>query len=188
MFCVKKEGFGEYEIKKSRFFSWLVTYENFQIKLEQLRNEHPKARHIVWAYRHMQKDQQIDENCTDDGEPKNTSGKPTLNILYHNDIVNAAILTVRYFGGILLGTGGLVKSYTESANRALNDAILVDTAMLYEKPVKIGYDKINHLEYLTGLYSLKIVNREFLGTYVIFTLQGQKEVIERLEAEVGVKE
>jgi len=65
---------------------------------------------------------------------------------------------------------------------------LVDTAMLYEKPVKIGYDKINHLEYLTGLYSLKIVNREFLATYVIFTLQGQKEVIERLEAEVGVKE
>jgi len=105
--------------------------------------------------------------------------------LYHNDIINATIFTARYFGGILLGTGGLVKAYTESANRALNDAKLIDTSKLYEKPVKIGYDKINHLEYLAGIYSLRIVNREFLGTYVVFKLQGTKEVIERLEAEVA---
>jgi len=188
MYTVKKEGYGEYEIKKSKFMSYVVPYKDFEKKLEQLKTEHPKARHIVWAYRHLQEDQQIDENCTDDGEPKNTSGKPTLNILYHNNIINAAILTVRYFGGILLGTGGLVKAYTESANRALNDAKLIDTAKLYEKPVKIGYEKINHLEYLTGIYSLKIVNREFLGTYVVFTLQGAKEDIGRLEAEVGVKQ
>lgn len=185
MYTVVKEGYGEYEVKKSKFISYVVPYKNFEKKLKQLKTEHSKARHIVWAYRCLQEDQQIDENFTDDGEPKNTSGKPTLNILYHNNIINAAILTVRYFGGILLGTGGLVKAYMESANRALNDAILTDVAKLYEQRVKIGYDKINHLEYLAGKYALNIVHREFLGTYVVFTLQGEKEVIHCLEAEVG---
>lgn len=184
MYTIKRESFGEYEVKKSKFLSYLVPYKNFAKKLEQLRSEHPKAKHIVWAYRKMFEDGQLDENSTDDGEPKNTSGKPTLNVLYHNNVIDVAIFTVRYFGGVLLGTGGLVKAYTESANRALNNASLIDIATLYQKKIELGYEKINHMEYLSKQYNLKITDREFLGTFVIFTLQGVEKDIESLEREL----
>jgi len=69
-----------------------------------LRESHPKARHIVYAYRELNEFEQIVENSSDDGEPKGSSGVPVLNVLRGEDFINVAILVVRYFGGIKLGT------------------------------------------------------------------------------------
>jgi len=77
-----------------------------------LKIEHPKARHIVYAYRELNEFNQIIENSSDDGEPKGSSGVPVLNVLRGEEFINVAILVVRYFGGIKLGIGGLVRAYT----------------------------------------------------------------------------
>lgn len=113
------------EIKKSNFISYLCPFAEFKSLHESLKQAHPKAVHIVWAYRYYNKYGQITENQSDDGEPKGTSGIPTLNALRGAELINSAIFIVRYFGGIKLGTGGLVRAYSSSANLVINEALLV---------------------------------------------------------------
>jgi putative IMPACT (imprinted ancient) family translation regulator len=90
------------EVKKSIFISYLTPISEFETVLKTLKKEHPKASHIIWAYRKLNNLEQIEENSNDDGEPKGCAGTPTLNILRGNEIINTALLTVRYFGGTKL--------------------------------------------------------------------------------------
>lgn len=113
------------EIKKSTFISVLVPINEFKNTHNHLKNEHPKAVHIVWAYRELNRFHQIVENQSDDGEPKGTSGAPSLNALRGAELINAGVFIVRYFGGIKLGTGGLVRAYSGAVNLAINEATLI---------------------------------------------------------------
>lgn len=119
----------KYEVKKSTFIASLVPFDDFENTKAKLKSEHTKANHIVWAYRYLNEFDQVVENCSDDGEPKGTSGPPTLNVLKGVDLINCAVLIVRYFGGIKLGTGGLVRAYSASCNEVIKIANL----LLYEK-------------------------------------------------------
>lgn len=119
----------KYEVKKSTFIASLVPFDDFEHTKAKLRSEHTKANHIVWAYRYLNEFDQVVENCSDDGEPKGTSGPPTLNVLRGADLINCAVLIVRYFGGTKLGTGGLVRAYSTSCNEAIKIADL----SIYEK-------------------------------------------------------
>ncbi len=119
MKTIEKEISAAQEIKKSSFIAYLAPLANFEALRAQLRRQHPKARHIVWAYRALGEFEQIVENSSDDGEPKSTAGAPCLNALRGVSLINAAVLVVRYFGGIKLGTGGLVRAYASSANAAI---------------------------------------------------------------------
>ena len=111
MKTIEKEISAAQEIKKSSFIAYLAPLASFETLRAQLRQQHPKARHIVWAYRTLNEPGQIVENSSDDGEPKSTAGAPCLNALRGAELINAAVLVVRYFGGIKLGTGGLVHAY-----------------------------------------------------------------------------
>lgn len=102
----------EFEVKKSVFIAHLCEFSHFKALLVALKKEHSKARHFVWAFRHLNELGQIVEDKSDDGEPKGTSGLPCLNVLRGAQLINAAIIVVRYFGGIKLGTGGLVRAYS----------------------------------------------------------------------------
>ena len=124
MFYVDEEFNNLVEIKKSKFIAYLVPYSLFKVTLENLKISQPKARHFVYAYRYLNEFNQIVENSSDDGEPKNTSGKPSLSVLQGQDIINSAVIVVRYFGGIKLGTGGLVRAYSKSVNEVLKIANL----------------------------------------------------------------
>ncbi|MCV6607908.1 MAG: YigZ family protein, partial [Campylobacterales bacterium] len=93
----------DFEEKKSHFIAHITPISNFKPLLEKLKEEHPKARHFVTASRYLNTQQQIVESSSDDGEPKGTSGKPTLKVLQGNDLINIGVVTVRYFGGIKLG-------------------------------------------------------------------------------------
>ncbi len=128
---VAGEGEALYEIKRSKFHSFAVPVAAFDEKLAWLRKTHPKARHFVWAYRRIENDVPF-EKQSDDGEPAGTGGRPTLNVLQKQNIVEGAIITVRYFGGIKLGASGLVKAYTKAAVLALGSAD-VETIEEYEK-------------------------------------------------------
>ncbi|HSR74465.1 MAG TPA: YigZ family protein, partial [Sulfurovum sp.] len=81
----------------------IADFEGLQSKLKV---EHPKANHVVYALRYLNEFDQVVENFSDDGEPKGCAGTPALNVLRGEGLVNCAVLIVRYFGGIKLGTGG----------------------------------------------------------------------------------
>ena len=130
MKTIEKEISAAQEIKKSSFIAYLAPLASFETLRAQLRQQHPKARHIVWAYRALGEPGQIVENSSDDGEPKSTAGAPCLNALRGAELINAAVLVVRYFGGIKLGTGGLVRAYASSVNAAIDAA--ADAAELVE--------------------------------------------------------
>ena len=111
------------EVMKSKFIAYvfpLTSEKQFKEILANLRKEHKKARHIVYAYRCNVKS----KSC-DDGEPKGTAGHPLLELLYKKDINNVALLVVRYFGGTLLGAGRLLRTYLQAGVDAINDCDLI---------------------------------------------------------------
>ncbi|OHD91868.1 MAG: YigZ family protein, partial [Sulfuricurvum sp. RIFCSPLOWO2_12_43_5] len=112
------------EIKGSKFIAHLIPNTMFDEQMARLRAEHPKAVHWVSASRSLNEFDQIIESSSDDGEPKGTSGKPTLAVLQGHELINAAIITVRYFGGTKLGPGGLVRAYADAANAVYAQAQL----------------------------------------------------------------
>jgi uncharacterized YigZ family protein len=94
--------------------------EEAKTRIEAARQEHPKADHVVWAYR-IDSETQQQERFSDDGEPGGTAGKPVMSIIHHGEFTNILITVVRYFGGTKLGKGGLVRAYTDSAREAVKD-------------------------------------------------------------------
>ncbi len=156
----------------------------FAEQMEKLRSEHPKARHFVWATREINEHGQIVENCSDDGEPKNTSGKPTLKVLQGHDMVNAGIITVRYFGGIKLGTGGLVRAYNDAGQEAVGVANLISLDSLSRLTLTVAYNQTRHMEYHIDRLKLKTINTDFKAEEVTYTIQGESEKLAELNSSI----
>ena len=107
----------EIEIKKSRFITYLYRLDDeneVENIINQVRNEHKKARHIVYVYKIGSTGK-----INDDGEPKGTAGIPIFNVIEKNNLNNVLIVVVRYFGGIKLGAGGLFRAYSKSASEII---------------------------------------------------------------------
>lgn len=105
------------EIKKSKFVAYLFELESqvdIESNLKMLKKEHKKATHICYAYIYNKECNLVKAN--DDGEPSGTAGRPILNVLEKKNLKNVMVCVVRYFGGIKLGAGGLVRAYTKSAS------------------------------------------------------------------------
>lgn len=112
----------EIEIKKSRFISYakkVLSRSEATGYVSELREQYPDARHICWGYVIGDPNNSTNSGCNDDGEPSGTAGKPILAQINYSNIGNVVIVVVRYFGGIRLGAGGLVRAYRESAQEAL---------------------------------------------------------------------
>lgn len=120
------------EIKKSKFIAFLCHFNEFNLLHERLKNEHKKANHIVWAYRYYNEFMQVCENSSDDGEPKGSSAPALLAVLRGAELIDCGILVVRYFGGIKLGVGGLVRAYGNSAKSVLDVANLIEYKHKYK--------------------------------------------------------
>ena len=149
------------EVKKSKFISYLTPYDNFEKLLNELKTLHPKANHFVKAFRYFNSQNQIIEGSSDDGEPRGSSGRPTLKVMQGHNIINAAIITVRYFGGILLGVGGLVKAYSDVANLVIKEAELLDFSFVFEYDFCVDYEKTREIEYLIKKHNIFVVDRSF---------------------------
>ncbi|MDR3177528.1 MAG: IMPACT family protein [Campylobacteraceae bacterium] len=182
MKTVKSIYFCRYEVKKSIFLSYIVPIDEFKTFHAKLKIEHPKAAHIVWAYRYINEFDQIVENSSDDGEPKGTSAQPMLNVLRGVEAVNISVLAVRYFGGIKLGTGGLVRAYGTAAKMALAQADLV----CYEKKEQFcftcKYHFVQKAEYFLNKIGVDFKNRDFKTDDVVWKLEvsaQQKDEIEQ---------
>lgn len=119
---INQEVINQIEVMKSKFIAYLIPLKNeedFKPLLANLRKEHKKARHIVYAYRIGVKS----KSC-DDGEPKGTAGHPLLELLYKKDLTDVALLVVRYFGGTKLGAGRLLRTYLQAGIDVINKAEL----------------------------------------------------------------
>ena len=133
--------------KKSKFISHVMPVDNEASALEYLnkiRSEYPDATHNVYAY-------VIDENnifrYSDDGEPGGTAGMPVLDTIRNMGIVDVVVVVTRYFGGTLLGTGGLVRAYSASAKEGLTESGIITRIMCDIISVKTEYDMVGKLQY-----------------------------------------
>ena len=110
----------EIEVKKSKFIGYYYgVNKSSDVKsiLERLKKEHKKATHICYAYKIV--GEEYAEKAFDDGEPSGTSGRPILNVINKKKLSNILVVVVRYFGGVKLGAGGLVRAYTKTASAVL---------------------------------------------------------------------
>ena len=174
MYFIKEEFQKTLEIKKSKFITYICPYSDFKNMMIRLKDEHPKARHFVYAYRYLNEFDQIVENSSDDGEPKGTSGRPSLNVLSGGGIINTAVVVVRYFGGIRLGTGGLVKAYSDAVNLVLNESNLILYEKLERKRLVVSYSNLSIVEYTISKFNVNIVEKIF-NNDVIIILSASKE-------------
>ena len=127
----------ELEIRKSRFIAHAIPVadrEAAMAELRRLRDENPTATHVCWAL--LAGGQ---SGMSDDGEPSGTAGRPILEVLRHHDLDGVLAAVVRYYGGVKLGAGGLVRAYTDAIARVLQDAPRVERIAQALLTVEIGY-------------------------------------------------
>jgi uncharacterized YigZ family protein len=173
------------EIKQSKFIAHLIPYAIYDETLQELKNQHPKARHFVVAYRYLNDFDQIVEHSSDDGEPKGTSGKPTLMVLQGKDLINTAIIVVRYFGGTKLGTGGLVRAYSDATNLVIKKATLLEYKKEITKTISFDYTNLRKIEYECLACGINIIEKSF-SDKTTFVIKSDIESMERLFCKVDL--
>lgn len=155
-------GTAEVVEKKSRFIATLkpVSSEAEAVAfIEETKKKYWDARHNCAAFT-------IGENnettrCSDDGEPSGTAGKPMLDVLLYNKVHNAAVVVTRYFGGVLLGTGGLVRAYQAAVREGLNNSTVLEKkeGILYH--IQTDYNGIGKIQYILGKENINILSTEY---------------------------
>ncbi len=123
-FKVQEEVYALTEVMKSKFTAFVFPVDDvelFKTRLEEIRKANPKAKHVVYAYRIG-----MNSKSTDDREPKGTAGRPLLELLMKKNLNNTAIIVVRYYGGVQLGAGRLLRTYVTSAVNAINKATIIE--------------------------------------------------------------
>jgi len=177
---VKEHTHYTFEEKKSKFITHLFPYNQFDSIMEELKKKHPKGRHFVYAYRYLNEFDQVVENSSDDGEPKGTSGKPSLAVLAGNELINTGVIIVRYFGGIRLGTGGLVRAYSDSVNLVIENSKLMPYIKLFIKGLSVDYTNLSKIEYQIAQFEIAVIEKEF-NENVLLKLEASKEEFEKLQ-------
>ena len=159
---VYQAGSGEYEEKKSRFIANVVpvsSEEDAMAFIDSIRKKYYDARHNCTAFI-IGRNREL-TRCSDDGEPSGTAGKPILEVLLSEGVTNVAVVVTRYFGGTLLGTGGLVRAYTQATKEGLADAGIA--TMRYGKELTIGidYTDVGKIQYILGSRQIEIAQSRY---------------------------
>lgn len=162
------EAEGIYKDKGSKFLAFAVpaeSIEDVKEQLEQFRQRYHDARHVCYAY--MLGAERQDYRANDDGEPSGTAGRPILGQINSRQLTNILIVVVRYFGGILLGTGGLITAYKEAASDALSRAEIVEKDVMIRKTLRFPYEKMNEVMRLLKDTQAVITRQDFDGECII---------------------
>lgn len=162
MYSIDKNVKNEIIINKSRFITFLFKLnkkDDVETLINKVKNEYKDATHYCYAYI-------IDGymKCTDDGEPSKTAGAPLLNVLEKNKLDHILVIVVRYFGGIKLGTGGLVRAYTRSITDCLNLVNVIELNKGYSIQIEFSHDNIKQIDLI-----LKNINiTKSFGNFIIY--------------------
>ena len=179
---VKKECKIEFEEKKSKFIGYIkpvFSKEEAEDYIKYIKNLHSDATHNCSAYK-------INNNgleffkVDDDGEPSGTAGKPMGDIINYMGVTNLVVITTRYFGGIKLGAGGLVRNYAKTAKLAITEAEIIDFVDKIDLIFEIPYERLGELEKLLKDYKAEIIEKSFLEK-IIFKVRINKEFYDSLE-------
>lgn len=159
---VYEGGSGEIVEKKSRFIATVrpvETEEEALAFIEEMKKKYWDARHNCSAY--VLGERQEIMRCSDDGEPSQTAGKPMMDVLTGAGLTNVAVVVTRYFGGTLLGTGGLVRAYSSAVQEGLKNSVLITKCWGTELLVGTDYNGIGKLQYLFGQRQIPLLDTEY---------------------------
>lgn len=174
--------------KKSKFIANLIYVETVvdaENKIKSMRKKYFDARHNCIAYRIVENGNII-EKASDDGEPSGTAGAPMLNILKKNNLANVLIVVTRYFGGILLGTGGLVRAYSESLQKAIENCKKYRMTWGEELQIKLDYNNFENFKYYCKNNSIYIKDIEYAEN-IVCQIQLQAEIKQKLMKDFETK-
>ena len=181
MKTIKQEQRIEFEEKKSKFIGYakpVFSKEEAEKYIEYIKSIHSDATHNCSAYK-------INNNgleffkVDDDGEPSGTAGKPMGDIINYMEVNNLVVIATRYFGGIKLGAGGLVRNYAKTAKLAITEAEIVDFIDKIDLMIEIPYEKLGELEKLLKDYGAENIEKSFFEK-IIFKFRIDKKSYENL--------
>ncbi len=176
------------EIKKSRFITYLqpaAGKEQALAYLQRIRELHKEARHHCWAYIGGSPKDSVNMGCSDDGEPKGTAGKPMLAVLQGSNCGEIMAVVVRYSGGIKLGTGGLVRAYSNGIQQLVRQMQTIEKRFYQHYQLHCDYAQMALIESLLARLSGRIVQvdyQQFISATVEVDLQLTEEFIQQLES------
>lgn len=172
-----------YIINKSKFICYLIkvnSIDEINENLEKLKIEYKDATHHCYAY--------ILDNTkrfNDDNEPGGTAGMPILNVLENNELNHILCVVIRYFGGIKLGAGGLVRAYTKSVTEALEKTKIIDLVKGYKVTIQFSYDEVKKIDNI--LKDINIVDKSF-DDKIIYTFLISDQEYQKIENNLNIIE
>lgn len=171
-------GVGELVEKKSRFIATVQivhTEEDATAFIERMKKKYWDATHNCWAYVIGERQELM--RCSDDGEPQGTAGRPMLDVLLGEEVHNVAVVVTRYFGGTLLGTGGLVRAYAKSVQEGLAQSIIIEQKYGVLLEVRTDYNGVGKLQYLFGQEKLPILDAQYTDCVVLKVLVPKQDTV-----------
>jgi uncharacterized YigZ family protein len=163
VFTIEKAGAAEQTITKSRFLAWAAACQSEQevgAFLRAIAAQHPNAHHLAYAFR-VKTAEGIIPRFSDAGEPSGTAGKPILQMLEGQKLINVAVGVIRYYGGVNLGTGGLARAYGGTAKMALDAAKIVPFVEMQLLKLSINYKRVDELTNAVTKLNGKVIDKLF---------------------------
>ena len=181
---IKQDTSAEIVEKKSKFIAnvfYVETVEQAEEKVKEIKKKYFDARHNCFAYSIFTKEGIINR-FSDDGEPSGTAGGPMLNILNGKELTNVVVIVTRYFGGILLGTGGLIRAYTGAIQEALSKIQEVKKDLGLEVALKTTYQDLEKLKYYLKQNEIEITSAEYNEDVEVFVDITEEKYTKLLQA------
>lgn len=181
---IRNQGEERFEEKKSEFIGYAKRVENeddAKAFVNEIKNMHKQATHNCWAY--VIGENMNTQRYSDDGEPQGTAGIPILEVMKKSNITDCAIVVTRYFGGILLGTGGLNRAYTKGASVAIKSAGIVEKVLGLKLSFEMEYDLFGKIQYICGQNSWHIEDTEYTDKVIVHILC-EKTLSDEIEGEI----
>ena len=181
---IEGESTGELVEKKSRFIAYaapVASEEEAYAFVERIKKKHYDARHNCFAFSVGVEMPLL--RFSDDGEPQGTAGKPILEVICGEDVRNICIVVTRYFGGTLLGTGGLVRAYTDAAKIGLENNRIIVRQQVQEAEFICDYTDFGKLQYLLASMKIPIIDTDY-GSRVAVKLQIPEDMVRELEKQI----
>ena len=165
---------------------YVKTLKEAEEKISEVKKKYHDAKHHCFAFRIHEEGNTLNR-FSDDGEPSGTAGSPILNILEKNNIENVIVIVTRYFGGILLGTGGLVRAYTGATLKAMEKVKLATEEDGIELLIKTNYKYLEGIQYYCNKNNIKILNVEFdenVKVIVELSIDEKDKILKDLESKI----
>lgn len=178
------EGYGEIEEKKSRFICSMKpvhTEEEAIAFIEEVKKKYWDARHNCSAFV-LGKRQEL-TRCSDDGEPSGTAGRPMLEVLLGEELCDVAAVVTRYFGGTLLGTGGLVRAYTQAVKAAVDNCETGYMKYGIKLKLETDYNGIGKIQYILGKHNIDAKDADY-GAYVTLRIVVEEGKVDGIIKEI----